>query len=122
VIIYRFRPDMVYDCEIEVPDGTTIIPKYHTFQAPPVQEGYYAMMRGGWILIEGEKPQYPPPPPQIDEEHQKIITNERQKKLREIAYREESDSMFFKTQRGEATMEEWIALVEEIKNRYPYTE
>lgn len=69
MIIYRFRPDMIYDCEIEVPDGTTAIPKFHTFQAPPVQEGYYAMMQNGWILIEGEKPEWPrkPPEPTLDE-------------------------------------------------------
>lgn len=35
------------------------------------------------------------------------------------AYRLESDPLFFKSQRGEATMEEWIAKVEEIKLRYP---
>jgi len=113
---------MVYDCEIEVPDGTTIIPQYHTFQEPPVQEGYYAMMRGGWILIEGDKPEYPPPAPPIDTEQERLNFNQDQKKSRETAYREESDPVFFKTQRGEATMEEWIALVEEIKNRYPYRE
>jgi hypothetical protein len=64
MIIYRFRPDMVFDCEIEVPDGTKAIPKYHTFQAPPVKEGYYAMMQGGWILVPGEKPVWPPIPPE----------------------------------------------------------
>lgn len=38
---------------------------------------------------------------------------------RAIAYREEADPLFFKAQRGEATMEEWQAKVEEIKARYP---
>lgn len=118
--IYRFRPDMVYDCEVEVPDGTTVIPTFHTFQAPPEQEGHYAMMRGGWILVQGEKPQYPPPVPPVDPEVLKSQFNAEQKKARELAYREESDPVFFKTQRGEATLEEWNAIVEEIKNRYPY--
>jgi len=58
MIVYRFRPDMVYDCEVEV-EGPAI-PKFHTFQAPPVQEGYYAVMNGGWQLVEGEKPEWPP--------------------------------------------------------------
>jgi len=114
MIIYRFREDMVFDCEVEVPDGTIAIQPYHTFQAPPAQEGYYAMMQGGWILIEGEKPIWPDP------EVEKQRFNEQQKKSRETDYRNESDPLFFKTQRGEATTEEWLALIEDIKLRYPY--
>lgn len=38
---------------------------------------------------------------------------------RRAAYMIESDPLFFKAQRGEATMEEWQAKVDEIKNRYP---
>lgn len=60
--IYRFRPDMVYDCEVEVPDGTKSIPQFHTFQAPPIKDNHYAIMMGGWKLVEGEKPIYPPVP------------------------------------------------------------
>ena len=39
--------------------------------------------------------------------------------LRKTAYREESDPLFFKWQRGEATEAEWIAAVNAIKARYP---
>ena len=39
--------------------------------------------------------------------------------LRQMAYRTESDPIFFKAQRGEATMEEWLAKVADIKERYP---
>ena len=39
--------------------------------------------------------------------------------LRKAAYREESDPLFFKWQRGEATEAEWIAAVNAIKARYP---
>lgn len=35
------------------------------------------------------------------------------------AYRIESDPLFFKAQRGEATMQEWLDKVAEIKARYP---
>lgn len=35
------------------------------------------------------------------------------------AYAAESDPLFFKAQRGEATMDEWIAKVSEIKARFP---
>ena len=39
--------------------------------------------------------------------------------LRAIAYQEESDPIFFKWQRGEATEQEWLDKVAEIKARYP---
>lgn len=39
---------------------------------------------------------------------------------RQAAYAKESDPLFFKAQRGEGTMEEWMAKVAEIKARYPY--
>ena len=39
--------------------------------------------------------------------------------LRQQAYIAEADPLFFKAQRGEATMEEWQAKVAEIKARYP---
>lgn len=42
------------------------------------------------------------------------------KKLRNIAYINEADPIFFKSQRGEATVAEWQAKIEEIKQRYPY--
>jgi hypothetical protein len=35
------------------------------------------------------------------------------------AYRIESDPLFFKSQRGEATHQEWLNKVAEIKTRYP---
>jgi ABC-type Fe3+-hydroxamate transport system substrate-binding protein len=41
---------------------------------------------------------------------------------RSRAYQEESDPLFFKTQRGEATIEEWQEKVEEIRQRIPYPE
>lgn len=46
--------------------------------------------------------------------------NEQQKAERAEAYRTISDPLFFKSQRGEATLEEWQAAVEEIKLQYPY--
>ena len=39
--------------------------------------------------------------------------------LRAAAYRDESDPLFFKAQRGEGTMDEWLAKIAEIKERYP---
>lgn len=51
-----------------------------------------------------------------DEAQQRAEQNRRD---RAEAYREESDPLFFKAQRGEATNEEWLAKVQEIKNRFP---
>jgi hypothetical protein len=38
---------------------------------------------------------------------------------RRAAYQQEADGLFFKAQRGEATLGEWQAKVAEIKARYP---
>ena len=50
------------------------------------------------------------------------LTTEQITALRAAAYRDEADPLYFKAQRGEATMEEWLAKVEEIKARYPKQE
>ena len=39
---------------------------------------------------------------------------------RAAAYAVEADPLFFKSQRGEATTEEWTSKVAEIKARFPY--
>jgi len=49
-----------------------------------------------------------------------VPTREEQEAKRAEAYRAEADPLFFKAQRGEATMDEWLALVAKIKMRYPY--
>ena len=41
-------------------------------------------------------------------------------KSRAAAYTAEADPVFFKSQRGEGTIEEWEAKVSEIRTRYPY--
>lgn len=53
---------------------------------------------------------------------QKIINKQidELKKLRNQAYVAEADPLFFKSQRGEATVEEWQTKIEEIKSRFPY--
>jgi len=42
------------------------------------------------------------------------------RQARAAAYAIEADPLFFKAQRGEATIEEWQAKVAEIRSRYPY--
>ena len=48
------------------------------------------------------------------------LTKEQISALRAAAYQKESDPLFFKTQRGEAEVGEWLALVQSIKSRFPY--
>mgnify|MGYP003660515248 CR=1 FL=1 len=47
-------------------------------------------------------------------------TLEKQSAARAKAYTSEADPIFFKSQRGEATAQDWLDKVEEIKLRYPY--
>jgi hypothetical protein len=49
-----------------------------------------------------------------------VPTKEEQEANRKAAYTAEADPLFFMSQRGEATVEEWQAKVAEIKARYPY--
>lgn len=45
------------------------------------------------------------------------LTSEQIKQIRQQMFEKEADPLFFKAQRGEATMEEWLSKVEEIRNR-----
>lgn len=48
------------------------------------------------------------------------LTLDQLRQKRSIAYTYEADPLFFKSQRGEVTLEEWQAKIDEIKSRYPY--
>jgi hypothetical protein len=69
----------------------------------------------GWSYSNGQFTAPPEPSPLAP-------TRESQEELRRSAYRQEADPLFFMSQRGEATVEEWQAKVAEIKARYPYPE
>ena len=49
-----------------------------------------------------------------------IPTIEQQQASRAAAYRAEADPLYFKAQRGEAEMGDWLAVVGAIKSRFPY--
>ena len=49
-------------------------------------------------------------------------TNNRIESQRQAAYRDRSDPIFMKWQRGEATEQEWIDEVEAIRAEFPYPE
>jgi hypothetical protein len=51
---------------------------------------------------------------------QKTAFNVEQKKKRFAAYTVESDPIFFKSQRGEATNQQWLDAVAAIDARFPY--
>jgi hypothetical protein len=48
-----------------------------------------------------------------------VALAEEQDQQRKAAYQAEADPLFFKSQRGEATHQEWLDKVAEIKTRYP---
>lgn len=52
----------------------------------------------------------------------KVPTKEEQSQKRGIAYTQEADPLFFLWQRGEATKDEWLNKIQEIKDRFPYPE
>jgi len=76
---------------------------------PEATEGCYI----GGSYVDGVFIPLPEPEPEPP-------TLERQRASRAAAYAKEADPLFFKAQRGEATMDEWLALVAKIKMRYPY--
>ena len=60
---------------------------------------------------------------ELEAEISRLIAEEPRKEAeanRAAAYRLEADPLFFKSQRGEATTDEWTAKVAEIKARFPY--
>jgi adenylate kinase family enzyme len=59
------------------------------------------------------------PPPEPEPEPP---TKEEQQAKRAEAYRKEADPLFFQYQRGEATQQEWLDKIEEIRSQYPYPE
>ena len=79
--------------------------------APTIPSGQRARWADGWAFEDIPAPEPDPvpepPAPQPTEA------------LRRAAYQAEADPLFFKSQRGEATTEDWLAKVAEIKARYP---
>lgn len=77
---------------------------------PEVPEGMRAKYVGGRFQFEP----IPAPPAPTPEQIAEAVTARRA-----TAYRDEADPLYFKAQRGESTMEEWLAKVAEIKARFP---
>ena len=64
---------------------------------------------------------YIPPPAPSPEEIAEQQRAEAQAN-RQAAFEREADPLFLKYQRGEATEQEWLDKIEEIRARYPYPE
>jgi hypothetical protein len=58
----------------------------------------------------------------VDQAKVQELARQEAQRNRAAAYAAEADPLFFKTQRGEVTIAEWEAKVEEIRARYPYPE
>lgn len=50
------------------------------------------------------------------------VATEQVEQKRQAAYQSEADPLFFKSQRGKASKDEWLAKVAEIDERFPYPE
>jgi hypothetical protein len=50
------------------------------------------------------------------------VQTEQVEQARAVAYRETSDPLFFKYQRGTATEQEWLDAVQAVKDAHPYPE
>ena len=96
--------------------GNWLIPAGCVTEPPPSlgEKQLAQWVSGSWVVVEIPDPIDPEPIPEP------ALTIEMQRAARAEAYRAEADPLFFKAQRGEATMDEWLAVVAEIKTRYPY--
>ena len=78
--------------------------------------------RFGFTLADFPDAPVPEKPENNPEEQAKQQTIDEARNNRAYAYRHEADPVFFKAQRGEASVEEWQAKVDEIRDRFPYHE
>jgi len=78
--------------------------------------------RFGFTLEDFADAPVPEKPTSNPDEEAKAQALAEAKRSRAAAYTAEADPLFFKAQRGEATLEEWQAKVDEIRERFPYAE
>lgn len=83
------------------------------FGGKPLVPANNAAIGDGWDGNQFIKqPPIEPPEPTPEEKAEAL------RKEKQYAYQKESDPLFFKWQRGEATEQEWLDKVGEIKARY----
>jgi hypothetical protein len=107
----------------ENPNGTPEVPAIPEIPAQPADPGDSVIIENedGMFLIEWNRDV---PPPTMEEAVAAWAAFQVQvvKDQRAAAFRVEADPLFFKSQRGEATNQEWLAKVAEIKARFPVAE
>ena len=95
------------DCIVTFNDiGTVPFTACATDSAEHGQEIFAQCVAGDFGPISAYTEPPPPPPPNYNA-------------LRRAAYAAESDPIFFMSQRGEATQQQWLDKVAEIKARWP---
>jgi hypothetical protein len=110
MLISKVRKDGVFDGIVEVSDQTTKIPPGHSFSLPPeIPDGFYAVMRGGWKLVQGAKPEYPPRPSESEilQNLYISITENTQNRLDNFAETREYSSMLSATTYVASTVEKF---------------
>lgn len=119
--IFHYHPEsgLFLGCstadESPLEPGVWLVPAYATTEQPPEPiENYYVKWCDGWMMeqipepIAAPEPEPIPQSPPLDARY-----------LRQQAYMREADPLFFKAQRGEATIESWHEKIAEIRLRHP---
>jgi len=90
--------------------NTTVI---MTDPPTPPLGGVWKWENNAWMCINQEA---------VDSYNAQVIAdfNAQQQTKRHSAYVAESDPLFFKSQRGQATQQDWLNKVAEIDTRFPY--
>ena len=105
--------------------GVWLLPAHSVTMAPPnVDENQFAVFKNGaWevnVIPDPEPEPEPVPEPEPEPIETPPTPTPTPQQLRQWDFQKESDPIFFQVQRGEALMSEWLAKVEEIRQRYPY--
>lgn len=99
--------------------GVFLIPGGCVDALVEIPEGKRAFWNGKKFELQDVPKPEPKPEPQLEPPLTPEQQAARVTAARAAAYAAESDALFFKSQRGEATKEEWLAKVQEIKDRFP---
>lgn len=79
-----------------------------------LDEGAPVLQAGEWVQVWSVTALSEDEVARIQAEHAEQVRLQRQ-----AAYQAEADPLFFKWQRGEATQQEWLDKIAEIKTRFP---
>lgn len=79
-----------------------------------VEEGTPVLQAGEWVQVWNVTPLSAEEIAQLQADRA-----EQTRQQRQAAYQQEADPLFFKWQRGEATQQEWLDKIAEIKTRFP---